>query len=636
MSKYNTSALVNELRKRIGMEREALLRLSKIDESSLRRIENEQQHPSQNTLKKFVEAVDLPTDGFTNSILDELPMEVILLCDKLKQFLDMDDIISAELIMNRIDEQKTFENDVLKQFKLCCKAWLWELQEKPVDDILQLVKEGMLITFPNFKNADIATAIFILEEPELLHIKARLLAKSGFLDDSIFILENLIANFRKIPSADKEKEHQYTALLLTLSNYLIIKGNYSKVLELCEIGAEYSATHKRGYYNPDFEFNKAIALFGLGQKNNCKKHLKHAYFGFVLLGKSKDAENLLTRAKNEFDIQFSTYNVDELKITDQYRVPFNRGAAVECYSLGTMIRTLRERVNLTQDQLSCGICSKTTLFRIENDEMTDSFFTVEAIMQRLGRDIRLYKNFFLSKNDFIVVQIRDRISKSITERQYSEATKLLDLLESSKKIAKCNILQQFIKMSRAIVYKNEHTASQEEYLNMLISALHITCPQFNEREIEKYVLTDNEIVLINIYASYIGDTGDLQREAEILTQLRKNLNTKYVDDFEKARMYPIILFNLSSSLGRAERYNEAIEIAVEGETFERNHGRLIDLPGFIFNMGYNLILHDKKTESIPYLALAYYGSSLFAKFGEDNCLPIIYETAKTYTNITFD
>jgi len=68
------------------------------------------------------------------------------------------------------------------------------------------------------------------------------------------------------------------------------------------------------------------------------------------------------------------------------------------------------------------------LSRIEMDESRTKIYTLEAIMQRLGRDIHQYVNFFLSKEEFLVTQLRDRIEVLIAERRFAEAEKMLDIL----------------------------------------------------------------------------------------------------------------------------------------------------------------------------------------------------------------
>ena len=150
MPKYNTGVLVNELRERIGLEREAILEIIKLDDSSLRRIENEEQHPKPETLKKLIEAIDLPLEGFMYPMLDELPMKVLLLCDRLTQLLDMKDIDAAESVLMQLEEYAKIETGVLTQFKLSSKARLWELQGRHIDEILPLIEEGMNETFCNF------------------------------------------------------------------------------------------------------------------------------------------------------------------------------------------------------------------------------------------------------------------------------------------------------------------------------------------------------------------------------------------------------------------------------------------------------------------------------------------------------
>jgi len=637
MSKYNTGLLISELRERTALEREAISDLSNIDESSLRRIENEKQLPKQKTLAKIIESIDLPIEGFVYPLLDELPMEVLLLCDRLTQTLDMEDTITAEKVLNQLKEIPNLETGVITQFIISSTARLWELQGKPIDEILPLIEEGMTETFASYKDdADITTKVLVLEEPELMHTKARLLAKSGKVDDAIVILEKMVNNLVKIPSADREKERQFAALIFSLSKFLILNGDYEKVLSFCELGAEYSAARKYGYLNPDFELCKATALRKLGRVSECKAPLQYAYFGFILLGDIAKAKELLVNAKKDFGIQFPTYGVEKMNYLNQHRVLYNRGEAVQCFSFGTMLRALRERAGLSLEQLSQGLCSKQTLLRVENDETIENYFTIEAVMQRLGRDINLYKNFFLSKNDFVQLQLRDRIRMLVIEQRFDTAAALLSTLETLKYNAQNNALRQFIEMTRVLIYANKCGEPSPTLPIMLLEALHITCPQFDESDIEKYHLTYNEIVLINQYAGYFGDTDNPERSADIYYRLRRNINGKYVDEIEKARMYSTVLFNCSSSQGRAGRLSESLETITDGENFERNRGRIIDLPGFIFNRGYCLLLQSRKYESLPYFALAYYGASLFAKYGQESYLPTIQRIVEKNLELVFD
>jgi transcriptional regulator with XRE-family HTH domain len=636
VSKYNAASLVTALRERIGLEREAVLTLNNLDESSLRRIEGEKQNPKPETLESLMKTIDLPLEGFIYSLLDDQPMGVYLLCDRLTQVLDIGDAVTGESLLHQLEVLPGFDTGVLLQFILSKKARLWELQGKPSSLILPLIEAGMAETFYGFNEADIVDKVLVLEEPELMHTKARIYAKEGKYDAAIGILKSMMSSLISLPTADREKEKQFAPVLLSLSNCLIQTGDYDKVLEICELGSEYSAARRYGELNPDFEINKALALRGLDRRDECRAPLQHAYFGYILLGETGKAKEVFVRAKEDFEIQFNLFGVDKLDFSSQPKIPYNRGESVICDSIGSMVFSLRKKANLSLDQLCRGICNKSTLSRIERGDLPGQYFTLEAIMQRLGRDIGLYSNFFLSKEDFVAMQLRDRIYILIIEKNYTYASRLLKEVETLKSFIRHNVNKQFIKTMEVFLLTATTNGQHLDIIDLLLDAVRVTCPQFDENNIDSYNLTYNEIMLINRYASLLGNAGDLSRTAKIYERLLRNLNTKYVDELERSRMYSTVLFNYSSCLGRLGRLNEAMATISEGEHFERIHKRLIDLPGLIFNKGFGMMVSGRINECIPHIALAYYGTAMFADYGQATCLATIYETAKEHLGITFD
>jgi len=401
------------------------------------------------------------------------------------------------------------------------------------------------------------------------------------------------------------------------------------------MGSEYSASRKLGLLNPDFEHIKAKALHRLGRTEEALKPIKHAYFGFILLGENEKAEAVVSNAE-EIGISFNQYNVKTLDFSDQYRVPYKRGYPVCCSSIGSMIHALRVKANLSMAQLSRGICDKSSLSNIERDKWIGSFFNIEAIMQRLGRDICLYNNFFLSKKDFTAVQLRDKIYLMITEYKHKEALMYIKELESLEGFMTKKVNKQFLETARALICLSKSEEIQNNPGEMLLDALKITCPQFKECDIEVYSLTHNEVYILNQYASYLWGEGHELRAVNIFESLINNLSVRCVDAFEKARMYTSLLFNYSTALSRMGNHREALSAISECENFERRHGRLIDLPGISYNKGYNMLMLGKKAESFPYFILAYYGTSMFADYGQAHCLPIIADEIKEFFEIVPD
>jgi len=356
----------------------------------------------------------------------------------------------------------------------------------------------------------------------------------------------------------------------------------------------------------------------------------------MILGETEKADEVLTVAKEQFNLSFDLYNVNTLDFSDQYKVPYKRGYPVDCDSIGSMINALRKKANLSMTQLCKGIYSKSSLQRIEHEVWVGNYFNLEAIMQRLGRDISLYNNFFLSKKEFTALQLRDRTFSMIIEQRYTEALLYIKEFELLEGFTNHNVNKQFIETAKTLI----KIASNNEPLNNLdidwLEALKITCPDFEVHRIDEYNLTYNEVFIINQYASSLGRMGRILESIDIYERLIHNLTFKYVDEFEKSRMFSTLLFNCSSALGRLGRRSEALLLISDAESFERRHNRLIDLPGILYNKAYNLFMLGKEKESFSYFVLAYYGTSMFANYGQASYLSIICADIKRLFGYTLD
>lgn len=58
--------------------------------------------------------------------------------------------------------------------------------------------------------------------------------------------------------------------------------------------------------------------------------------------------------------------------------------------IGEIIKYLRKRKGMTQDELCKGICERRHLIRIEHDEVSPSFLFIDLLSRRLGTDIYAY------------------------------------------------------------------------------------------------------------------------------------------------------------------------------------------------------------------------------------------------------
>jgi len=196
-------------------------------------------------------------------------------------------------------------------------------------------------------------------------------------------------------------------------------------------------------------------------------------------------------------------------------------------------------------------------------------------------------------------------------------------------------VQQLILLTKALAFADKNENPHPDVPILLIEALKVTCPGFDENDIDKHHLTFVEALIIGQYAGYYGNIGDYTRAAEIYERLRRNLNGKCVDSFEKARNYPTVLINYSTILGRAGRRKEALTVVAECELFERSHRRLTELPSLACNRGFNMYMLGETTDSFAYFAQAYYGSSMFSRFGQADIKDTVHDTAYKLFGLTF-
>ena len=187
-----------------------------------------------------------------------------------------------------------------------------------------------------------------------------------------------------------------------------------------------------------------------------------------------------------------------------------------------------------------------------------------------------------------------------------------------------------------------HGFANPGYLALTTEALAITFPDFDEKRITQSPLTHGEAALVNMMAIHYENTNDpngFRRSVDIRKQLIANTDSFCADETEKETRYAALMFNHSSCLGSLRRWNKAMETIELGQHFERSHDRLAMLPSLIFNKAYVLFNGDKtggKEKNAPYWALAYYGMSIFAEYGEAARLAAAWEYIRDKVGIILE
>lgn len=262
------------------------------------------------------------------------------------------------------------------------------------------------------------------------------------------------------------------------------------------------------------------------------------------------------------------------------------------YLFGPLIKQRREELGYSQEDLADGICSVPTLSRIENGERLPSKQHSEMLLQRLGY------------SDSIIINYVDEKTLKLHELKYSirhavmcgKLKQARSLLEQFVSMSPCDdpISRQFVILVQTILSDSKNI---QEKLDALLTALQLTCPKFNQKELP-IILSYEEIILVNDIAVYQAESGQLDSGISLLYQLKMNYERHMVNQEETLRTQLMVLYNLSKYLGKAERYDECIEICDLGIRISRETKKCTQLDKLLYNKAWALLKRGHEKDDI--------------------------------------
>ena len=618
MPSYRSGDLITEIRARKRWTQYEVLHHNILSEGNLSRIENKHQNPSPNSFRKVMDSLQMPVETFFCPYLENQSVELIQIRETVLFYLTIayehpPAIEKSKDLITQMENTGYFNNGVNKQFLLSCKAMYNEIVDGKYSVTIDLINEGLAITFPEYDENTFESGILVFEETKLLHTKALAYMRTGDTNKAIELLERILSGLKGVPQDDCDKERIMAPVLLTLAQCFIQMGDYRKAFKICRKGYIVSIKRNKTFYIPDFTFYASYCLHNLNRADIAVSLIKQAYFGYTLLRRYDTADRLRKYACEELGFHIETYGV-ELFANNIPEPVFSYGKSVVCKSIGALIAAFRYEANLTFEELSKGICSVSNLSKIENGKIQGNVYHLEAIMQRLGRSIDKYFNTFLSHEDFTDKQTRDEINYRMSTHKYQEVEGLINELSSKKSYAS-GVNKQFIDLAKAELYLHKE-GFNSEHLSLLKKVLNIDDKDFDYGIVARTRLTYCEIIAVNQIAVNYCSTGNISKGLRIFEDLKESMDRFIVDEVEKMRMYTGVLYNYSKYLGLAKRYEEAILITELGDDLCVKHGRLEPLPGLMLNHACGLLFLNRKEESLPYFAQAFYGFMLIDRLDD--------------------
>lgn len=262
------------------------------------------------------------------------------------------------------------------------------------------------------------------------------------------------------------------------------------------------------------------------------------------------------------------------------------------YLFGPLIKQRREELGYSQEDLADGICSVPTLSRIENGERLPSKQHSEMLLQRLGYSDSIIINY-VDEKTLKLHELKYSIRHAVMCGKLKQARLLLEQFVS---MSPCDdpISRQFVILVQTILSDSKNI---QEKLDALLTALQLTCPKFNQKELP-IILSYEEIILVNDIAVYQAESGQLDSGISLLYQLKMNYERHMVNQEETLRTQLMVLYNLSKYLGNAERYDECIEICDLGIRISRETRKCTQLDKLLYNKAWALLKRGHEKDDI--------------------------------------
>lgn len=259
------------------------------------------------------------------------------------------------------------------------------------------------------------------------------------------------------------------------------------------------------------------------------------------------------------------------------------------------MKEYRTRLNISQEDLCFDLCAVSTLSRIECGERVPGRKLLEALFSRMGvsRSVSITKTEFQREN--LEFKINDMVAHDDFE--------IFDLLEEYKNCSEnmAELERQFYLFFKTMAedYFNHNC---EKALKIYEEALKISVKDYALGKIPNArLLTKTELLILNNISRTQYFFGQKDEAIKLMEFLRSYFEKGIMSEEEKAKNYPVILFNLENWYGMKNEDEKVIELCDIGIDVCIRYGKLSNFPYQIFNKGCSLIKLGKIEEGKNYL-----------------------------------
>lgn len=446
--------------------------------------------------------------------------------------------------------------------------------EEAIGELLTILR----ITVPEVTIGKLNSYYLSLEELRIYFLIGDMYLGFHDVDSSgrIFIE---ILDYLETRYSDKEELLKlYPQVVYQLGLLYEEEGEYVKLISICKKGISLLVENICIYFLPELLHLQVAAMKRLGYEAYENGNTEYSRL-------QKQAE-CLDEIIQEYSINDKPKKGNHIHGSKQNRIK-------RVYLINEMIRRQRELRDITQDELSEGICVVENMSRIEIGKKTPNMKNYHLIMERLGQSRERYQSG-IDTEDYGILEKERSMSLLIAKFQYREAEKLF--LEISSSISKeLPQNRQYLILTKAIIDRGLNRISDQEKLEQCEEALSYTISSYKRGELDfvKGVFSYNEITLVSNMARTYKNMGDLKTATSLLREMLKAYKKLKAGIEYHIGGYTFLLSQYASDLGLLGQYWKAIAAHNEVLHLGILYGYGNYIGASLYGISWNLLKVDK-------------------------------------------
>lgn len=242
--------------------------------------------------------------------------------------------------------------------------------------------------------------------------------------------------------------------------------------------------------------------------------------------------------------------------------------------IGDLIKHQINKNNIDIEKLVNGLCSITSLKRLINGDTKQSFFLIERILERLGVSVNKIA-LLHNENDDRLFIIREMINKFLVKKTYDKAEYLLSEFRETIDLNNTIQLQYALEIEAIILY--ERDKRYEEASDIFDKALRLTAANCKINNVSDFMLGEEEIILL-----LLREHMDINSNISFYAKQLLNYVESHLEDEEvRTNIYSKLVWILGEKAIRNKRYEESLELTLNGTDSLTDNGLLLHLPQFL-------------------------------------------------------